>query len=114
MREHVAVPLLGPIELRELLGDVSLEEHILSLLSAFPGAAQIFSRFDVVATLARNDADMPEDFPAPRRRDLARQREQHFHALLGLVIAACRDAKLNLIESDVHLVGMIVLLAECL
>src|SRR6202022_2936413 len=106
--------LLRPIEPRQLLGDGGLEQQVFSLLRAFSRAAEVFRGFDVILALAGDDSHVAENFAAPRWRDFPRQREQWLDALLGLVESASRDAQLNLIERDVHLVRTVMLLAECL
>ena len=67
VREHIAVSLLRPVKLRQLLGDVRSEEQILALFRAGTGAPEVFRRPDVIAALASDDADVPENFAAPRR-----------------------------------------------
>src|ERR1700682_79340 len=100
MREHVAVPLLRPIELRQLFGDVGLEQQVLALLRALAGAPEVFRSPDVIPALAGDDADVSEHLAAPRWRDLARESEQRLDTLLSFVEAAGCDAKLNLIERN--------------
>ena len=112
MREHVTVSLLGPIELRQLLGDVGLEKYVVTFLRAFAGAPQVFGCLDVIAALAGDHSDVPKNFAAPGRGNFARKSEQHVDAFLSFVVAAGGDTKLNLVQRDVHFVGVIVLFSK--
>src|SRR2546423_2611485 len=64
--EHVAVPFLGPVELRQLLRHVGFQQKIFCFLGALTRPSQVLSGSHVVASFPGNNTYMSEYLPPPR------------------------------------------------
>ena len=111
-QQHLAVTLLRPEKLGQLLGDVRFEKEVASLGSVEIRLMQIVRRLDELGALPRDYAHVAEDFTAPRRDFIRVIRKQLPAMCFCIVVAAPRDKELNLVHRQVELAGLISLFLE--
>src|SRR2546423_9015688 len=104
--------LLRPINLGELLGDISAKQKVTAFQRMLLGVMEGVGRLRVIAPFAGDYTDMPINLSAPRRLLVSRNGQQLIALRQRLVEATTRDVELDLVDGEVELTGTVAFFLE--
>src|SRR2546423_15593067 len=97
--------LLRPINLGELLGDISAQQKVTAFQRMLLGVMEGVGRLRVIAPFAGDYTDMPINLSAPRRLLVRRNGQQLIALRQRLVEATNRDVVMDLDDGEIEVTG---------
>src|SRR5690349_13279188 len=101
------MPLLRPVDFRQLLGDIGSQQQVAALESVLLCLEQVFRGLPKISALARDHADVAQYFAAPRGRILRGNSQKILALRERFVETAGSDIQLDLVDREVELAGAI-------